>query len=460
MRGKFHLVSLFAILAVIVVGFFSTASAERFTGGSYIIDASVVGNSFGGDTTGGSYKLTSSGGESIIGEGSGGSYKLDSGYVAQLQNSLQLTVQPGGLVGYYPLEENSGTFTRDESLYTNNGNLQTGVSWATGKVGNAVDTGGTSDVRVADNAQLNFGQHMTVSLWAKQSALTANKALVAQSQYPTDSSWVLQTGSSSTTLRVFVANAPTDTGGNCVDTDSSWTAGTWHHVAFAYDGTQAASLDRAKVYIDGVARTMSSCGGTISTSLQNSSDYLSIGDFHGLNRQFNGVLDEVKLFNRTLTLNEIKAEYDAGVAGNTAGLGFASGIIPGVSQTSNYDAAVLTDSVKGYTLAVNQNNDLTKGADTISGVSGTIASPVTWVEGTTKGLGFTLYGTNATSIPGKWSSGAAYAAFPGTSTSYYTRTGRQSAKDVLNMRLRLDTTMLNPAGTYTNVITTVGTVTP
>ena len=98
--------------------------------------------------------------------------------------------------------------------------------------------------------------------------------------------------------------------------------------------------------------------------------------------------------------------------------------------------------------------------DTISGVSGTIASPVTWVEGTTKGLGFTLYGTNATSIPGKWSSGAAYAAFPGTSTSYYTRTGRQSAKDVLNMRLRLDTTMLNPAGTYTNVITTVGTVTP
>ena len=89
MRSRFQIGVLLAVFLVIAVGLLTTASAERFTGGSYIIDAGVVGNSFGGDTTGGSYKLTSSGGESIIGEGSGGSYKLNSGYVAQLQNSLQ-----------------------------------------------------------------------------------------------------------------------------------------------------------------------------------------------------------------------------------------------------------------------------------------------------------------------------------------------------------------------------------
>ena len=460
MRSRFQIGVLLAVFLVIAVGLLTTASAERFTGGSYIIDAGVVGNSFGGDTTGGSYKLTSSGGESIIGEGSGGSYKLNSGYVAQLQNSLQLTVQPGGLVGYYPLEENSGTFTRDLSIYGHNGTLQSGASWTTGKIGNGVNTNSTADVRVPDSTELNFGQHMTVSLWANQASLTADKALIGQSNFATDGSWVLQTGSTNTTLRVFVAASAGDTGGNCVDTDSAWTASAWHHVVLAYDGTQAASIDRAKVYIDGVARTMTACGGTIATSLLNSSDYLSIGDFHGLSRQFNGSLDEVKLFNRTLTANEIKAEYDAGVAGNTAGLGFATDIIPGFSQTSNYDAAVLTDANKGYTLAVSQNNDLTKGADTIATVSGSIASPVTWVEGTTKGLGFTLYGTNATSIDGKWSSGNAYAAFPGTSTSIYTRTGAQSSKDILNMRLRLDVTMTNVSGVYTNVITTIGTVTP
>ena len=178
MKGKFHLGAWFAILAVILVGFFSSVSAERFTGGSYIIDASVVGNSFGGDTTGGSYKLTSSGGESIIGQGSGGSYKLDSGYVAQLQNSLQLTVQPGGLKAYYPLEENSGTFTRDQSLYTNNGTLQSGVTWATGKVGNGINPNSVADVRIADNSQLTFSQYMTLSVWANQSSLSTSKAFV------------------------------------------------------------------------------------------------------------------------------------------------------------------------------------------------------------------------------------------------------------------------------------------
>ena len=68
-----HLTIVGAILATFVAGLFVTASAERFTGGSYTIDASVVGNSFGGANSGGSYTLTSSGGESVIGQGSGGS---------------------------------------------------------------------------------------------------------------------------------------------------------------------------------------------------------------------------------------------------------------------------------------------------------------------------------------------------------------------------------------------------
>lgn len=448
-----------AFVLVLAGCFVDTIAAYRFTSTSYVIDASVA-NNFGGSESSTSYKLTGSGGESIVGNGAGGSYMLAGGYVAQLKNSLQLTVQPGGLKAYYPLEENSGTFTRDSSINTNNADLQVGATWVTGKVGNGVSANASSYVQVPDSANLTFSQNMTVSLWANQASASTDKALIAHWNQAVSSSWALQTGTSASVLRVFIASSQGDTGGNCVDTDGAWSAGSWHHVALVYDGTQSTALDRAKVYIDGVVRPMSVCLGTIPSSLQDSSSYLTIGAMRGLGRYFNGSLDEVKMFNRSFTPSEVKAEYDAGVAGNTAGLGFASGIVPGISQTSNYDAVVLTDSINGYTLAVNQNNDLTKGADTINAVSGTIASPVTWVEGTTKGLGFTLYGTNATAIPGKWSSGAAYAAFPGTSTTFYTRTGQPSSKDVLNMRLRLDVSLSQPTGTYTNVITTTGTMTP
>lgn len=137
-------------------------------------------------------------------------------------------------------------------------------------------------------------------------------------------------------------------------------------------------------------------------------------------------------------------------------------ITPDTSQFSNVTASILTDA-PGYTLSVNQNNDLTRssGGNTIPAVSGTIASPVTWAEGTTKGLGFSLVSTNATALPAKWNAGASYAAFPLTSTAFYTRTGLSGGTtDTLGMRVRLDVATTQLTGSYTNTVTWLGTMTP
>lgn len=133
---------------------------------------------------------------------------------------------------------------------------------------------------------------------------------------------------------------------------------------------------------------------------------------------------------------------------------------PGTSTAATVTASVITDA-PGYGLSVNQDHDLQSGAYTISPVSGSIASPATWVEGATKGLGFTLVSTNATAIPGKWSSGNAYAAFPGGNTTFYTRTGYSGgATDTLTMRVKLDVASSQQAASYSNTVTWVGTTTP
>ena len=135
-------------------------------------------------------------------------------------------------------------------------------------------------------------------------------------------------------------------------------------------------------------------------------------------------------------------------------------IIPGVSNSATVTANVITDA-PDYTLAVSQNNNLQSGAYSIAAVGGSIASPTTWVEGTTKGLGFTLVSTNATAIPGTWNSGSAYAAFPNTSTTFYTRDGFSGgATDTLTMRVKVDVPSSQGAATYTNTVTWVGTTTP
>lgn len=135
-------------------------------------------------------------------------------------------------------------------------------------------------------------------------------------------------------------------------------------------------------------------------------------------------------------------------------------VIPGISQTATTVLSVATDA-PSYNILVNQDHGLQAGAEIIPGVSGTIASPLTWVESTTKGLGFTLTNTNATAIPAKWSSGNAYAALPGSATTFYQRTGYGGGQiDTLSVRFRLDVAASQPNANYSNTATWTATIVP
>lgn len=434
-----------AFLLVVFVGFIINVSAEQFTGGSYTIDASVIGNSFGGSAIGGSYQLTTSGGESVIGQGSGGSYRLDSGYVAQLQSSLQLAVQPGGLAAYYPLEETSGTRLADWGANALAATASNGPVSGTGKVGNGWIFDGVDDkISPGNPAGLSSPTELTWSAWVYPTDVTKDQMIL--SKQSTNYLRLINTNK-----RAFMSLRDNGVARTLTGT-TTFANNQWYHIAGTFKAGEM------KLYVNGISEASRM---DVTGPLNFNTGNFDIGQYTNADlRTFVGTIDEVKVWSRALSPDEIKAEYDAGVAGTTAGLGFAAKITPGASQTSPYDAIVVTDSPNGYTLAVNQNQNLTNGSYTIPPVGSSIASPGAWVEGSTKGLGFTLFDTNATPLDGKWGSGNAYAAFPGSAISYYTRVGKPAGVDVLNMRLRLDVSAAQVAGPYTNVITTTGTMTP
>ena len=142
---------------------------------------------------------------------------------------------------------------------------------------------------------------------------------------------------------------------------------------------------------------------------------------------------------------------------SASALTYAS-LVPNVPQTASYGAQVQTDAA-GYSLAIAQNANLTSGANTIGKVSGTIASPSAWVDGTTTGLGFTLTAAPG-GVPAKWNSGAAYAQLPNASTVFFAKTGKTTGTDTVTVQLKLGVNYTTPPGTYTNTVTTTGTVTP
>jgi hypothetical protein len=404
--------------------------------------------------------MTSIGGETVIGQGKSASYIMDQQQTAA--STMQLAVQPTGLVAYYPLDENTGTTVADASRYQNNGTLNSPASWnASGKIGSAVNMNGTTDsagtgaVLVSNNANLPTGSAMTVELWANQSQWVTNQAFASQWNYSTSGSWAVQTGASNN-LRIYIAGSQTDTGTNYVDTTSgTWNSfNVWRHVVMTFDGSQAAA-SRVKVYIDGV-QAGTTVTGTIPASLQSSTGAFSIGSFPGLGRALTGSVDQVKLFNRALSLGEVTAEYNGQSAGTPGGL--ALGTIAGSSTTSSVDAIVRTN-VSSYTIAVNQNHDLQSGVNTIPAIGSTISSPAAWVEGTTHGLGFTV--TSAPILDSKWGSGNNYAAIPTTGTTFYSGSSHSSSVvDVINFQLRAGTATTQSSGNYSNTVTYTGTTIP
>lgn len=137
-------------------------------------------------------------------------------------------------------------------------------------------------------------------------------------------------------------------------------------------------------------------------------------------------------------------------------------VIPGISQTGQVDLEVISTTPE-YAIAIHQLGDLTSGSYTIPAISGgTIASPITWNEGTTKGLGMTLASVSFGTLPAKWSGGNAYAALPSTATGLYARTGlgEDGGIDTSTVRYRLDATPQQEAGEYTTTVTYTATWMP
>lgn len=447
------------LLGALWLLFAPTVSAERLTSPNYILNGNT-NSSFGGHGSSTNYGLFGAGGEPIIGNGLGGSFTLAQGFVAQQVPSMQLTVQPGGLLRLFPLNETSGTAIGDVSSAASYGQLNgSGLSFTTGKLDGAVTNAGSDT-----NARITFPgasaqpSSITLQAWVKPSVLGAWDCIVCYSGMSGHDwgPWELYVdGSHPGAFYWSVNRGPT----NDISTSSSgdtYTTGQWYHVTAIYDS----ATGRQALYVNGVKKAEATHGAAaINYTVANTNQQIDLfNSSKWPGEGLVGALDHVKIFNRALSDSEIATEYAAQNAGETAGIGLGQ-IIPGASKTALYDVVVRTDSAQ-YSVALSQNHALQMGGTTIPAVGGTIASPISWSEGTTKGLGFTLIA--APSLDSKWSAGTKYAAFPASATTYYSRTDHASSDtiDVLQSRVRLDVAGSQASGDYSNVITYTGTILP
>ncbi len=202
-----------------------------------------------------------------------------------------------GLVGYWKMDENTGTTTSDSSGNNNTSSTFSGdVSWVTGVYGSGLSFDGTGDrVSVADAAPIDFGSNdsYTVSAWVYKDNDADSGEIISK-----------RIGGSGYPMRLIVGSDERITFnfrgsdiGTSVQSPSGISLNSWHHIV----GVRDLATDTAYLYIDGVL--VASANDTTTGSLANNAA-LTFGDCDtGSGCSGNPVdiqIDEVRLYNRSL----------------------------------------------------------------------------------------------------------------------------------------------------------------
>lgn len=255
-----------------------------------------------------------------------------------------------GPVGRWSLDEGTGSTTADASGNADTGTLTNSPTWSTGRVGPYAlsFTGGTQSVAVNGSGVLAnlYTTHLTVTAWIKPAGLGGGSGGRIVDKDNNDQGWFFCLGLNNTLK--FQSDQFSTTQPNRTSASSTIALNSWQHVAATWDGSALGS--GIHLYINGidVSAAGTSANGS-GTALSDTTTPLTIGNRPVDNaRGFNGLIDEVRVYNRILSAAEIQALADSTAPGAPTGLNLTA-----VSSTQiNVSWTAPTDNVAvtGYLL--------------------------------------------------------------------------------------------------------------
>jgi hypothetical protein len=198
-------------------------------------------------------------------------------------------------VAAYGFDEGSGSTASDASGNGNTGSIS-GATWTTqGKYGSALSFNGVDNlVAISGSASLNVTTGMTLEGWINPTATQSGWRTMMQRQ---PDSYFLNASTSAGPLRPG--------GGGTINGDVSMVTGptaspvnSWTHLALTFEGTTLT------LYVNGTAVATQPAIGT----LQTNSNPLRIGGNVPYGEFFQGLIDEVRVYNRALSAAEIQAD--------------------------------------------------------------------------------------------------------------------------------------------------------
>ena len=200
-----------------------------------------------------------------------------------------------GLVAWWTFDEGSGAMAKDSSQFGNDATIS-GASWIDGKFGKALSFDGVDDyVSIADSSSLDLTSEGTVTFWFMPKELGRLQHLIAKS-----GAYDVYLNSNN---RIYVrkTSLPNENAySNSLTVDN---LNEWLFIAGVFDH---ATSNKVKIFVNGIPIGEAD----LNNDLQSSANNLAIGAWSSGTADFtNGVLDEVRIYNRVLSESEILESF-------------------------------------------------------------------------------------------------------------------------------------------------------
>jgi len=201
------------------------------------------------------------------------------------------------LVGYWKFDEGSGNIAVDVSGYGNDGTIN-GATWTTGKFGPGLNFDGIDDdVDCGIDESLNITDEITIALWIKPSVAGeggSNVGPVCKAEAGVDPwSWQLRYNApGGGNYMGFQFNGDPE-GSTWVSVQQNLLPGEWYHIAGTFDGANIVC------YLNGVETERNTISG-----IRGGNGRFFIGQ-DGWDNIFNGVVDELRIYNHALSAVEL-----------------------------------------------------------------------------------------------------------------------------------------------------------
>jgi len=206
----------------------------------------------------------------------------------------EVAVTDPSLVGWWTLDEGEGMTAVDWSGHGHHGAVAGNAQWGDGYYGSALTFRDDVYIEMAGYAGITGTQPRTACAWIKTTA--TNAEILSWGEDVTGQKWIIRTDPTGG-LRAEVAGGYNYGATQLVDDQ-------WHHVAVVFEDDGSPDVLDTKLYVDGLLDTIAASQGTpLDTA---ATGVVRIGESPWHNTPFVGQIDDVRIYDKVLTEEEIQ----------------------------------------------------------------------------------------------------------------------------------------------------------